>query len=79
MEWLTDRGMSTCALRKSLASDNPLVGWFLATGAPWYTGKGQIHGVLGVPFFAEHIRALTKRFDSKLLDVCVEYLSSAVS
>ena len=61
------------------AQDNPLVVWLLATGAPWYTGKRQIHEVLGVTFFAEHIRTLTKRFDLKLCDVCVEPLSSAVS
>jgi hypothetical protein len=54
------------ALRKSLPSDNPLVGWLLATGAPWYTSKGQIHKVLGVPFFPEHIKVVTKHFDLKV-------------
>ena len=29
----------------------------------------QIHEDLGVPLFADHIRALTKSFDSKLADV----------
>jgi hypothetical protein len=28
----------------------------------------QIHEDLGVPFFADHIRALTDSFDSKLAD-----------
>jgi hypothetical protein len=38
----------------------------IATGALWYTSNVQIHEDLGVPFFAEHIRALTQSFDSKL-------------
>ena len=38
----------------------------LATEAP---GSRQIHEYLGVPMFAEHIRALTTRFDSKIADV----------
>ena len=29
----------------------------------------QIHEYLGIPLFADHIRALTERFDSKLADV----------
>jgi len=41
----------------------------LATGAPWYVSNRQIHEDLGVPFFADHIRALTECFDSKLADV----------
>ena len=41
----------------------------LATGAPWYVSNGQIHEDLGVPLFADHIRALTASFDSKLADV----------
>ena len=41
----------------------------LATGAPWYVSKRQIHENLGVPLFADHIRALTASFDSKLADV----------
>jgi hypothetical protein len=36
----------------------------------------QIHKDLGVPFFAEHIRALTESYDSKLAGVG-ESLSSA--
>jgi hypothetical protein len=41
----------------------------LATGAPWYVGSREIHEDLGVPLFADHIRALTASFDSKLADV----------
>jgi hypothetical protein len=41
----------------------------LATVAPWYVSNRQIHKDLGVPFFADHIRALTVSFDSKLADV----------
>jgi len=41
----------------------------LATGPPWYVSNRQIHEDLGVPLFADHIRALTKSSDSKLADV----------
>jgi hypothetical protein len=41
----------------------------LATGASWYVSNKQIHEDLGVPLFADHIRALTSIFDSKLADV----------
>jgi hypothetical protein len=41
----------------------------LATGASWYVSNRQIHEDLGVPLFADHIRALTASFDSKLADV----------
>jgi hypothetical protein len=41
----------------------------LATGAPWYVSNRQIHKDLGVPLFADHIRALTASLDSKLADV----------
>jgi hypothetical protein len=41
----------------------------LATGAPWYVSNRQIHEDLGVPLFADYIRALTAGFDSKLADV----------
>ena len=41
----------------------------LVTGAPWYLSNRQIHEDLGVPFFADHIRALTASFDSCLADV----------
>jgi hypothetical protein len=40
----------------------------IATGAPWYMSDRQMHEDLGVPFFADHIRALTESFDSKLAD-----------
>jgi hypothetical protein len=40
----------------------------IATNAPWYAGNRQIHEDLGIPFFADHIRALTKGLDSKLAD-----------
>jgi hypothetical protein len=36
---------------------------------PWYVSNRQIHEDLGVPLFADHIRALTASFDSKLADV----------
>jgi len=38
--------------------------WF-----PWYVSNRQIHEDLGVPPFADHIRALTESFDSMLADV----------
>ena len=41
----------------------------LVTGAPWYVSNRQIHDDLGVPLFADHVRALTARFDSRLADV----------
>ena len=41
----------------------------LATGAPWYVSNRQIYEDLGVPLLADHIRALTESFDSKLADV----------
>jgi hypothetical protein len=37
----------------------------LAAGAPWYVSSRQLHEDLGVPLFADHIRALTANFDSK--------------
>jgi hypothetical protein len=41
----------------------------LAAGDPRYVSNRQIHEDLGVPLFADHIRALTASFDSKLADV----------
>jgi hypothetical protein len=38
----------------------------IATGVPWYINGRQIHEDLGVPFFEEHTRALSERYDSKL-------------
>jgi len=35
----------------------------LATSAAWYISNRQIHEDMGVPLFADHIRALTARFD----------------
>jgi hypothetical protein len=40
----------------------------IATDAPCYFGNRQIHDDLGIPLFADHIRALTESFDSKLAD-----------
>jgi hypothetical protein len=40
-----------------------------ATGAFWYVSNRQIHEDLGVPLFADHVRALTASFDLKLADV----------
>jgi len=36
---------------------------------PWYVRNRQIHEDLGVPLFTDHIKALTKSFDSNLADV----------
>jgi hypothetical protein len=41
----------------------------LVTGAPWYLSNRQIHEDLGVPLYADHVRALTASFDSRLPDV----------
>jgi hypothetical protein len=41
----------------------------LATRAPWYVSNRQIHEDLGVPLFADHIRALTASFDSKIANL----------
>jgi len=41
----------------------------LATGAPWYVSSRQIHEDQVVPLFADHIRALTASFDSRLANV----------
>jgi hypothetical protein len=40
----------------------------IATSATWYMSNWQIHEDLGVPFFADHIRAPADSFDSKLAD-----------
>jgi hypothetical protein len=34
----------------------------------WYVGNRQIHDDMGIPFFADHFRAPTESFDSKLAD-----------
>jgi len=36
---------------------------------PWYVGNRQIHDDLGFPYFSDHIKSLTERFDSKIVDV----------
>jgi len=41
----------------------------LVTGAPSYLSNRQIHEDFGIPFFADHIRALTASFESTLADV----------
>ena len=41
----------------------------LPTDAHWYVSNSEIHEDLGVPLFANHIRALTESIDSKLADV----------
>jgi len=41
----------------------------LATGAPWYVSSRRIHEHLSVPLLADHFRALTESFDSKLANV----------
>jgi hypothetical protein len=40
----------------------------IATCTPWHDRNKHIHEDLGIPFFADHIRALTESFDSKLSD-----------
>ena len=40
----------------------------IATGARWYINNRKINEDLGGPFSADHIRALTESFDSKLGD-----------
>jgi hypothetical protein len=40
----------------------------IAINASWYVGNKQIHEDLGIPFFADHIRALSDSSDSKLAD-----------
>jgi hypothetical protein len=35
----------------------------IAPDARWYISDRQLHEDLGVPFFAEHIRALTESYD----------------
>jgi hypothetical protein len=48
----------------------PLVSFFgwLVWLLGWYVSNRQIHDDFGIPFFADHIRALTESFDSKLAD-----------
>jgi hypothetical protein len=41
----------------------------LGNCAPWCVSNRHIHDNLGVPLFADHVRALTASFDSRLADV----------
>jgi len=41
----------------------------IVTNAPWCVSNMQIHASLAVPFFADHITALTENFASKLSGV----------
>jgi len=47
------------------------------TGAPCYVSNRQNHVDLGVPFFDDHIRALTTSFASKLADVRNPYYGNS--
>jgi hypothetical protein len=38
----------------------------IETNALWYVSNRHIREDLGIPFFADHMRALTESFDSKL-------------
>jgi hypothetical protein len=49
----------------------------LVTGATWYLSNRQIHKDLSVPLFADHIRALTASFDSRLTDVGNPYFGNS--
>jgi hypothetical protein len=40
----------------------------IASIAPWFASNRQNHEDLGIPFFADHITALTEGFDSNLAD-----------
>jgi hypothetical protein len=40
----------------------------IAIGASWYINNRKLHEDLGLPFYADHIRALTESFDSELAD-----------
>jgi hypothetical protein len=40
----------------------------IATNAPWYVNNRQIHEDMGIPVFADHIRALTESLYSKFAD-----------
>jgi hypothetical protein len=60
------RSAARCHIRKLQVLQSKCLR--IATGAPWYMSNRQIHEDLGVPFFTDHIRALTDSFDSKLAD-----------
>jgi hypothetical protein len=46
------------------------------TNATWSVGNRQIHEDLGILFFADHIRALTENFESKLAGVATSWSGS---
>jgi len=48
----------------------------IATNTYWYVGNRQIHEHLGIPFFADHIRALTKTFGLNLSDAGAPYFGN---
>lgn len=48
----------------------------LAPGAPCYKGSRPIHEDLGVPFFADHIRAPTASFGSRSVTVENPFISA---
>jgi hypothetical protein len=48
----------------------------IATIARWCVGNNQIHEDFRIPFFADHIRALTESFDTKLPDAGKPLLSA---
>jgi hypothetical protein len=60
------RSAARCHIRKLQVLQSKCL--HIATGEPWYMSNRQIHEDLGVQFFADHIRALTASFDSKLAD-----------
>jgi len=51
----------------------------IATNAPWYNGNRQLRDDLRVPYFSDHIRSLTERFDSKWADVGTAWQTFALT
>jgi hypothetical protein len=47
--------------------------------APWHITNTQIDDDLGLPFFADHMRALTESFDSNLTDMNPRILVSCAN
>jgi hypothetical protein len=60
------RSAARCHIRKLQVLQSKCLR--IAAGAPWYISSRQINEDLRVSFFADHIRALTESFDSKLAD-----------
>jgi hypothetical protein len=48
----------------------------IATNASWYVGNRQVNEDLGIPFFADQIRAPTESFESKLADAGTPYFGN---